>query len=86
MYVAPDAFPLFVVLFHLKPFDSKSISQGTFGNFIPQLGGLAIGAAAAFGGTSALGQINSAANSLAGISRNARSLQGSVESIRQRFI
>ena len=66
--------------------DSKSVSQGTFGNFIPQLGGLAIGASGAFGGTSALGQINSAANSLAGISRNARSLQGSVESIRQRFI
>ena len=66
--------------------DSKSISQGTFGNFIPQLGGLAIASAAAFGGTSALGKINSAANSLAGISRNARDLQGSIDSVRQRFI
>lgn len=66
--------------------DSKSLSQGTFGNFIPQLGGLAGGLANSLGGSSLLGQINSAANSIGGIARNARSIQGSVDSIRQRFV
>lgn len=66
--------------------DSKSLSQGTFGNFIPQLGGFGSATGSALGGTGLGGKINSAINSTNRIAKNIQSIQGEILSVKQRLL